>query len=415
MKFKFGVMLAFIIGILAFVNIASAQDYSISDVTVNYLYSGSETIYAERGETLNIALKLNATANVNDVRIKAWIGGYEFGDVSYKTDIFDIEAGVKYIKRLSLQIPDDIDASKDYTLHIEAFDDKGQYETNTITLRIQETRHLLKIQDVILRPSTEISAGKTLFATVRVENVGDKKEEDIKVTVSIPEFGISNRDYIDELVAAEASGEDEETSASSNQIYLTIPSDAKTGSYKMNIDVEYNKGHDVITKTETISVIGVETKAESKTLISIDQTSQTVKQNEQAVYKVMFSNLGKEKGIYSVQVSGAQPYADVKVDPAFITIAPDSTGEIFVYLTAKKDAEPGLKMFTVKILAADNVVKEANLNLEITKGAISAKTILAYVTIALIIILIVIGLLAIALKKKPEAPLESGSSEQTYY
>ncbi len=415
MKFKFSVMLVFIIGVLALANLVSAQGYSISDITINGLQSASETIYAERGETLDIAVKLNATADVSDVRIKAWIGGYEFGDVQYKTGIFDVESGVNYIKKLNLEIPDDIDASKDYTLNIEVYDDQDQYEANTITLRIQETRHLLKIQDVILRPSTEISAGKTLFATVRVENTGDRKEEDIKVTVSIPELGISNRDYIDELVAEESSGDDEETSASSNQIYLTIPSDAKTGTYNLKVDVEYNKGHDIVSKTEIVNVKGVEQVKESKTLISIDTSSQKVEPNEQAVYKIMFSNLGKEKGLYSVEVSGAQPYADVRVDPAFITVASESTGEIFVYLKAKQDAEPGVKMFTVKVLAEDKVVKEANLNLEIAKSSLDAKTILMYVFIALIVILIIVGILAIAMRKKPEAPLEGSSGEQTYY
>lgn len=408
-------MLVFIIGVLALANLVSAQGYSISDITINGLQSASETIYAERGETLDIAVKLNATADVSDVRIKAWIGGYEFGDVQYKTGIFDVESGVNYIKKLNLEIPDDIDASKDYTLNIEVYDDQDQYEANTITLRIQETRHLLKIQDVILRPSTEISAGKTLFATVRVENTGDRKEEDIKVTVSIPELGISNRDYIDELVAEESSGDDEETSASSNQIYLTIPSDAKTGTYNLKVDVEYNKGHDIVSKTEIVNVKGVEQVKESKTLISIDTSSQKVEPNEQAVYKIMFSNLGKEKGLYSVEVSGAQPYADVRVDPAFITVASESTGEIFVYLKAKQDAEPGVKMFTVKVLAEDKVVKEANLNLEIAKSSLDAKTILMYVFIALIVILIIVGILAIAMRKKPEAPLEGSSGEQTYY
>src|SRR3989344_7753202 len=117
MKFKFSVMLVFIIGVLALANLVSAQGYFISDITINGLYSSSETIYAERGETIDISVKLNATADVSDVRIKAWIGGYEYGDVQVKSNIFDVESGVGYIKTLELEIPDDIDASEDYTLN----------------------------------------------------------------------------------------------------------------------------------------------------------------------------------------------------------------------------------------------------------------------------------------------------------
>ena len=84
-------------------------------------------------------------------------------------------------------------------------------------------------------------------------------------------------------------------------------------------------------------------------------------------------------------------------------------------MKAKQDAEPGVKMFTVKVLAEDKVVKEANLNLEIAKSSVSAKTVLMYIFIALIAILIIVGILAIAMRKKPEAPLEGSSGEQTYY
>ncbi len=57
-------------------------------------------------------------------------------------------------------------------------------------LRIKETRHLLAIRDIIVRPGTSVDSGRPLFVIVRVENMGANKEEDIRVNVAIPDLGI---------------------------------------------------------------------------------------------------------------------------------------------------------------------------------------------------------------------------------
>src|SRR5574341_761734 len=118
--------------------------------------------------------------SVDDVRVKAEIDGYEYGDIEDRTSLFDIDAGNVYRKTLNLVIPNDIDASETYTLRVEVSDSDNQEEFN-VSLNIDEQRHNLGIFDVLVNPS-RVAAGRPLFLNVRIENLGEMKEENVKVT-----------------------------------------------------------------------------------------------------------------------------------------------------------------------------------------------------------------------------------------
>lgn len=426
----FSMILVFLVGLVCITGVANADssNYDISSVEVNGAeITGTTSVYAERGEDVEIEIRILGTGDVEDVIVKAWIGGYEYDDVEDKTSMFDIVDGVTYVKELNLEIPGDMDGSEDYTLHVEVYDDDDEEEQSyNLDLWVEESRHKLKIQDVIFRPSATVNAGRPLFTTVRVENIGEKKEEDIKVTVSIPELGISTRDYIDELVSVEDDDDDEETSQSSDELYLTIPEDAETGEYDVEVEVEYNNGHDKVTQKETISIEGVEKKAETEAVISMDTTTQQIAQGEEKAYMIMFANLGEQKEIYSVEVTGTETWADSRAEPAFLAVDADSTGELVVYLQAKEDAVEGTHPFTVKIMSGTDVVKEVNLNAEVTAKAVAASGLRIGLQIgfAVLVVLLVILIIVVAFRRiggggfeEEEKPLEPETTAegQTYY
>ena len=64
-----------------------------------------------------------------------------------------------------------------------------------------------------------------MLATVRVENKGQKDEDDVKVTVSIPALGLSATDYIDEV----EEDEEEET----EELFIRMPKCAEAGQYEL--------------------------------------------------------------------------------------------------------------------------------------------------------------------------------------
>lgn len=420
-------IIAFLIGLLA-INVNAVSNVNFNKIEVNGVdVTNGDTIYVERGDNVEIRIEFKSTSAYQDVNVKAWLGGYEYSDVEDISSMFDIIPAITYSKFLNLQLPDDMQASEDYKLHIEVYNNDDSKEVVVpVKLQVQETRHKLNIQDVMIRPSTNVDAGRPIFISVRLENMGAKDEKDIKVSASIPELGISSRDYIDELVNEQednnCGNDDCQSSASSNELYLRIPDDAKTGDYDVKVEVTYNRGHSTLTKTEKIFVTGSKTVEEKKAeaIISIDTTSQTIEQGQEVAYKVMFANLGSTKNVYSVEVTGTSSWADSRVEPSFITVDPNTTGEVFIYVKAKDNAQAGDHSFNVKVMSNNNVIKEATLTTKVSEKQFAfgdLRSVLITIGIILIVILIILVII-LAVRKSSEgrSETEQGMIEgQTYY
>jgi len=398
--------------------VAAAADFDISKVEVDdiTITESGDAVHVEADSTVEVEVYVQGNGSSDDVKVRAWIGGYEYGSIEDRTEIFEVENNVDYRKTLTLRIPKDIDASDDYTLHVEIFDDDNSVDKD-FTLRVQEKRHFLDIQDVILRPSSQIEAGRVLFTTVRVENLGDKKEEDIKVSVAIPELGVSSRDYIDELVPVEnTDDDDEETSASSNEIFLRVPKDARTGDYEVLVEVSYNRGHDVVRAKTLVHVEGVSVAGLDDTIISVDSQSKSVDAGEQTGYRIMVANMGEEVQRYSLEVSGENLWATSRVDPLFVTVRPGETGELNALLTVKEDAPQGRNSFVAKVRSGDQLVKEISLTADVNDGSLSfgdgTRKALTVVFGVLVVLLIILGLVVAFNKMKGD---EGEGEEGTNY
>ena len=403
---------------------AASPDYDIQSVKVNNVDLAGATFDVERGEVLNLEILVRGINTVDDVRVKAEIDGYEHGDIEDRTSLFEIEAGRLYKKTLNLVIPNDIDASEVYTLRVEVSDDDNEEEFN-INLHIDEQRHNLGIFDVIVTPNGKVSAGRPIFVDTRIENLGSMKEEDVKVTVSIPELGVTASGYIDELVTeiAEDNGtsDDDEESSQSVNLALRIPEDALSGNYNVKVDVEFNRGNDIISTTESVSIEGVEVD-EDEAVVSIDTTSKDVRYGEESTYKLMIANLGDERAVYSVEVDGEDLWANSRVEPSFVTVDPDSTAEVKVYLTAMKDASAGSHAFVVKVSEGKTLVREIALNGNVIQSSVwgGIRQALTVIFVVLVVLLVVLGVV-IAFKKMSSDGFDEETTEptisegQTYY
>ena len=408
--------LTMILAILFSINLVFAQDFDISKVEVDDITvtENGDAVYVEAGSDIDVEVFIDGNGSSDDVRVRAWIGGYEYDLIEDKTQLFEVEPNVDYRKTLRLQIPKDIDASDDYTLNVEIFDDDNSVERE-FTLRLQEKRHFLDIQDVILRPSS-IEAGRVLFATIRVENLGDRKEEDIQINVAIPELGVSARDYIDELVSVEnTDDDDEETSASSNEIFLRIPEDAKTGDYELVVDVIYNRGHDVVRAQTLVHVDEVSGVDNENTIVNVDAQSKNVNAGDQVGYRIMIANMGEEVQRYSLEVSGEGLWATSRVDPLFVTVKPGETADLNVILDVKDNAPEGRNSFVVKVNSGEQLVKEISLTADVNGSGLSEGTRRALTIVfgVLVVLLVILGLVVAFNKMKGDEG--EGDEETKYY
>lgn len=447
-KLKMLGALALLLVSLVVVPAVSALDFKFDKVEINgdavdlaNLETNPETVAVERGDTLNLHVVLhveNATeGDVDNLRLRAWIGGYEYDLIEDKTDVFKLSSSESRKSfDLALELPEDMEIENDaYTLHVEVLNHNVELAI-PLSVEVTKTRHLVSIQDVYVSPS-DVNAGETAFVTVRLENMGDRKEEDIKVEASL--LGATATTYVDELVPVEDSedeeyNDDDETSSSSKPLVLRLPANAATGDYDLNVKVTYNRGHSVVEAVTVVHVLGEEAPAATdkpavKAVVSVDATAQSVMAGEETVYKLTFANLGSETQLFSANVAGAQLWADARVDPSFVSVAPGATGEMYVYLNVHDDAELGNHLFTLQLLSGENLVKELPLGAKVTEntsddkitgssvasGLLSSST-LKIGFVGLIVLLVIIGLIVALrkLKDDDEYPLEPKEG-QTYY
>ncbi|MEM4244990.1 MAG: hypothetical protein QXR60_02175, partial [Candidatus Nanoarchaeia archaeon] len=122
-------------------------------------------------------------------------------------------------------------------------------------------------------------------------------------------------------------------------------------------------------------------------------------------------------------VSGEKLWGSSRVDPAFVKINNDATGEVYVYIKANADAAVGKQMFTVKVKAGDTVIDEKTLTADVTAkeapvtqvGSLRNALIIGFGV--LVVLLIIIGLIVLFNRmSREEEPGEIPSSEgQAYY
>ncbi len=431
------ILLVGLLGLTAFVN-ANSDLYDITQVKVNgVVMSSSSSVSIELDDTTNVEVYLEGTGNSTtcpgadvkdcdiDVQVKVWIGGYEYDDIEDTTSEFTIEPGVSYKKTLNLEIPNDLDVEDNkYTLYVEVYD-SDDVERESYSLFAEKPSHSLKIMDVLYDGS--LNANDLTTVEVRVENLGDKKEEDIKVEASLEGLD-SSVEYIDELASVEEDNEDEESSDSAI-LTLSIPEGTETGYYDLTITVTYNRGYDSEEETYKIWVNGIDTKnsseetssSEAKTTISLSSTSVNGIEGKESTFSLTFTNSGSSTQTYTVSVNGEDQWASSKVSPSSLIVNAGESQEIQVTLIPN-DNTKGTQSFSVQILDVNgNLVKDISMNMSIVKDSSffgNTSSALKVAFIILIVLIIIVGLI-VAFRKLKDDDDDEDSLEpkegQTYY
>ncbi len=349
-------MLAFVM-LIVFSGLVSAQSYEVTDIDINGVdMSNGVTAQVELGEDTKVVVDFIGHDYVDDVKVKAWIGGYEHGDVEDTSDIFDVEPNVTYSKTLYLNIPEDMDVDdNDFTLYVEVYDDVDS-DMYGFSVYVEQQRHSLDIYDVIY----DTILNDNDVVEIRVENNGERKEEDIKVELTIDSFTTSA--YIDELAASpEDSNEDEEDSQSIS--FLLDLEDFETGYYDMEIDVTYNRGHDDVEHVYTVYVEGEE--EEEVVVEEVDEGEVLVNiAGSNLDYELTFSNSKITSEVFAIDVIGENQWASAEYD-SMVVVGAGGSEVVDLNLVAYEDVS-GEQEFTIQILESDGgLLEEVTLEVEL--------------------------------------------------
>ena len=432
-------LLVGLLGLTAFAS-ADSELYDITQVKVSDITMSSSTISdVELSDTTKVDVYLEGTGNSStcpsaditdcntDVKVKVWIGGYEYDDIESTSSEFTIEPGVSFKKTLYLDIPNDLDVeeSNDYTLYVEVYDSSDS-ERESYDLYAERQRHSLDILDVIYDSS--VDAGDTTSIEIRVKNRGDAKEEDVKVTATLENLDSASA-YINELAAYESgSNDNEEESSDSTKISLDIPEETESAYYDLNVIVSYNEGHDTEQETYRVWVNGVESSSSSssrgnsqgKTTISLSSTSLEGKEGQASSFDVTFTNTGTESQTYMVTVNGEDQWASSSSSPSSVLVGAGESQKVTVTVTPNDDAT-GNQAFSLQILNADaSLVKDISMSMSVNDSSSffsDTSSMLKVGFIILIVLIIIIGLIIAFRKLKDdddEDPLEPKEGK-TYY
>src|SRR3989344_4217108 len=422
MRKLLSLMLVFLVVFSALPMVAKAQTSSLSfdeiEVEGTTVVLNNDVVdvavvkdLTENSETfLPIRVRLKSTQNIEDLKVSAWIGGYELGvprDTSEPFDITTYGTGAVKSVVLKLPLPKDLESSKVYKLNVEAFNNDMSLKKE-IKLNVEGKRHLVDLFDVIVNPSLSVDAGTPVKVKARVNLVDNSGNTVI----------VSDSDFIDELVPrSEEKGEDQVSSTSTDDLLLVIPKTARSGNYKLIVEVNFNRGTETINSEYDLTING-KTTAVSDVLVTASATSKDVPRGSQVSFPIQVANLGKESRTFSLEITGVKDWATTSVEPALLTVAPGSTAETFVMVSANEGVAAGAHLFTVKVSENGAVVKELNLqgqiaSLQDTTAGFKEGLELAF--LILLAVLVILGIV-VAIRK---ATMSGDNTEEvkgeTYY
>ena len=404
-------MALFVISLLT-VSMVSAADVStlggLADpastitVEVNDEEMSLVPLTVERGEELEVKVELvipvsngvNELENAQNIEVEAQLLGYDEEDVEDSKVVTKVTAGTKGTSvTLKLTVPNDFNYGN-ATLRVRV--SGGADEADRIEnypLFVESQSHSVKIADVSFSPGLTVKAGKSLLATVLVENVGDENpEQDIKVTVAVPELGISASEYLDEVATDDKEDADE--------MLLVIPHDTKAGEYTVKVTVQYDDLEESVTETYTLKVVDSELVKpqlkSGKTVLATGPEMQSVAAGKTATYAVALTNDGSASKAYTIEVATGD-WATASVSEKLVVLEPGKSKVVYVDLTAAEDATAGEHLASLTVKSGSDVLETVVLKADVVapqkaSNETSLRNGLEIALVVLVVLLVLLGL-----------------------
>ena len=412
----FSVLALMLIGLFVISGIANADSVPVSiesvEVDGEEVMDGTILGGITRGDTIEVKVKLLATDDDSNIVVEASVKGLDHDNEKAEDEVgpFTVKDGKTYVKKLTLELPDRMDV-EEYALRIEVSNRKDDDVEFNAVLDLDQARNGIRLKDVVLSPENQVKAGRALLTTVRLKNIGEDEEEDVKVMVSIPELGVSASDYIDEV--------ESEDTVTSEELYMRIPECAEAGEYVGVVTVEFDEGDDEVSENFVVNVVAGDVcgVGSDQTVIAVSAEAQEVTAGASgAVYPLTISNTGSSAKTYTVSAE-ADESLDVKISPNVAVLSAGETKVVYVYVSASEDAAEGEQSVGLEIKSGDETLKEITLKANVVEPEASGwdkvKKGLEVALVVLVVLLVIIGLIIGFNRLKGDEDEEA--KEETYY
>ena len=406
MKKLLSLMALFVISLLTVSMVSAASEPStLGDLTAAYVEvevndeeNGGSPLTVDRGEELEVEVTFDHQGmfDAKNIEVEAKLLGHEDKDVEDSTVVKKVTAGTQGTDvTLKLTVPNDFTYG-DATLRVTVF---GGVDTEAdlvvdYALHVESQSHSVKIADVDFSPSLTVKAGRSLLATVLVENVGDEDEDDVKVTVEVPELDLKVAEYVDDLDADDSEDVDE--------MQLYIPHDTKAGEYAVKVTVQYDDLEESVTKTYTLKVVENDLipqefpQKSGKTVLATGPETQSVAAGKTATYAVALTNDGYASKAYTVEATTGD-WATASVSEKLVVLEPGQNKVVYVDLAVAEDAAAGEHLASLTVKSGSDVLETVVLKATVTAPAnagseTSLRNGLEIALVVLVVLLVLLGL-----------------------
>ena len=369
---KLSVFFVMLVGILLSSVMISAVDFSNVLVTVDNIDANDNPALVS-GETVAFKVYFDSNIDTLDLKVRVEVEG-EAVDVDETTPDFEVEAGHRYAKVLTMRIPYELEdqVSDDAVLNLKIWGGDSVAYTDSFDVRVQRASYNVDFASISTSETAE--AGKLFPVTVVLKNTGYNNLDDVYVTVKMPELEIQKSAYFGDLVAVE---NDDDEDVASGRIFLDIPYSAKNGVYTLEVSV---KSDDF--STNEVTQVVLENGFSSNVFVSGNQIILTNPTGKLLVLKLV-------------------PEGNVRLSDELVVIPAGSSRTVL----ASASGDFKVNIFSKDGLLLDSVVVPATAVGEAGGNAVAVLTV-----ILAIIFLVLLVVLIILVTKKPEKKEEFGES-----
>ena len=364
-----------------------------------------DTLQLINGESVEVQLRMSALSSFDDARIMVFVEGYEHSPLLATTEIFSVLEGNTYIKRVNINLPADMDNQENYVLRIVGANDLSGVTYKEFEVFVDTQRHRVDILDLIMTPSSGVEPGQNIIANVRMKNRGQKEQDSVRVSVSIPELNVDESSYVSNLNSDEV--------ATSDDMLLFIPEDATAKVYKAVVTLAYDDGYTVTTDSFDLNVMAPRLVQEENLIISFKNNLELMAAT-QSTFEIVVGNPNDEsKPISVVPIESA--WADVEVSPTLVMVQGGDSESFTVTITPKNAAAGEQELAFVVKEGASSVNEFTVATFVDTKADSDVNWFNVVLVVLLILAIIILLALVISIAKKRNDSDDDLSSTEEYY
>lgn len=409
--------------VLTLATVAATEIVLKDDIKVqidDIVVSENTNIAGIVSDKVPVEIEFTANDDAEDVRVSAFVEGYK-NEIYYSTSRFRIVKGSKYVKRFVLELPntfdlDDVDEILTLNVRISA---KGRDSVESdVPIRVE--RELYSLNFLSVNTPSEVTAGDVLAVDVVLENNGFDRLDQVFVEVRIPELGLSQKVFADDVEPSEEISYDDIRNSVNKRVYLTIPKSATAGIYDLEVEA-YNYDASVMTKKK----IAVD---EASAGIIPAGSAKRVAPGEEATFEVVLVNPNNRILVYSITPEEAKGLI-VDITEPVVAVPADSSRTVKIKVEATDSAEEGTHILTVNVNSEAGTSEQVKFTVNVEKGGDDSRdrgtssgvtgtpdtVVVLTVVLAIIFVVLLIVLIVLLTKRPQEDESEEEFGETSYY